>query len=72
MKLKPLIFCFILALFPLKIISQIPTEVPHPDNNTPVDFSNPADIIMYIGLPIIVIILYFVWRKSARRKDDEK
>ncbi len=72
MKLKPHILYFILTLFPLKSISQIPTEVPHPDNNSPVDFSNPADIIIYIVLPVIVIILYFVWRKNARRKDDEK
>lgn len=71
MKLKPHILYILLVLFSLKSFGQIPTEVPHPDNNTPVDFSNPADIIIYIVLPVIVIILYFVWRKNARRKDDE-
>ena len=71
MKLRPHIPYIILTLFSLKSFGQIPTEVPHPDNNTPVDFSNPADIIIYIVLPVIVIILYFVWRRNARRREDE-
>lgn len=71
MKFKLHILYILFALFSLKSLGQIPTEVPHPDNNTPVDFSNPADIIIYVILPVIVIILYFVWRKKAKRKDDE-
>lgn len=71
MKLKPHILYTLLALFSLRSFGQIPTEVPHPDNNTPVDFSSPADIIIYIVLPVIVIILYFVWRRNARRREDE-
>lgn len=71
MKLKPHTIHILFALFSLKSMGQIPTEVPHPDNNTPIDFSNPADIIIYIILPVIVIILYFIWRKNARKKDDK-
>lgn len=42
---------------------QIPTEVPHPDNNSPIDFTNPADIIIYVALPLFMVILYLVIRK---------
>jgi len=72
MKFKPYIFYIFLVLFSLKSFGQIPTEVPHPDNNTPVDFSKPADIIIYVVLPVIVIILYFVWQRKAKKKDEEE
>lgn len=52
----------------LKTGLQIPKEVPHPDNNSPLDLNNPADIIIYIVLPIIVVILYFLWRKKNRKE----
>jgi hypothetical protein len=49
---------------------QIPKEVPHPDTNSPLDINNPADIIIYIVLPLVVIILYFLWRKKNRKKKE--
>lgn len=55
------------ASLPSIIHAQIPTEVPHPDNNSPIDISNPADIILYIVLPLIFVILYFVWSKRRKR-----
>jgi hypothetical protein len=53
------------VMTPLNI--QIPREVPHPDNNTPIDFSNPADIIIYIVLPVIIVIFFLIW-KTKRKK----
>jgi len=47
--------------------AQIPTEVPHPDTNTPLDISNPFEIIVYIVIPVILIVLYFFLRKKRRR-----
>ncbi len=48
--------------------AQIPTEVPKPQDNPPVDFSDPANMILFIILPLIVILLFFIWR-SKQRKD---
>jgi hypothetical protein len=48
---------------------QIPREVPHPDNNSPLDFSNPADIIIYLILPAVFLILYLVVRKKRAQKE---
>ena len=46
---------------------QIPTNVPHPDTNTPIDFSKPEDVIIYIVIPLIIVGLYFAIR-SQRKK----
>jgi len=54
---------------------QIPREVPHPDNNAPLDFSNPFELIVYIIIPITLIVLYFFLRKkrkSGKNSDDKK
>ena len=49
---------------------QIPREVPHPDNNTPLDLSDPADIIIYIAVPLIFLFLYLVMRKKRSKKEE--
>jgi len=46
---------------------QIPREVPHPDNNTPLDVSNPFEVIVYIVIPIALLVFYFILRKKMRR-----
>lgn len=54
---------------------QIPREVPHPDNNTPLDLSNPFEVIIYIVIPVLLIGLYFFLRKrnrQAKKEDQEK
>ncbi|NNM22292.1 MAG: adenylosuccinate synthetase [Flavobacteriaceae bacterium] len=52
-------------------LMQIPREVPHPDNNTPLDFSNPFDVLIYVVLPLILIVLYFTLRKRRRNDSDD-
>lgn len=49
---------------------QIPREVPHPDNNAPLDVSNPFELIVYIVIPIILIVLYFFLRKKRKASQD--
>jgi len=53
---------------------QIPREVPHPDNNTPLDVTNPFELIVYIIIPIALIVLYFFLRKKrkASQKNEEE
>lgn len=50
--------------------AQIPSQVPKPSTNTPVDINNTADLILYIILPGILILsviifkLYKKWYKK--------
>ena len=46
---------------------QIPRDVPHPDNNTPLDLSNPFEVIIYVVIPVLLIVLYFFLRKRNKR-----
>jgi len=50
---------------------QIPTEVPHPDNNTPLDFSNPFELIVYIIIPVAMLLFYFFLRKKRKQKKND-
>lgn len=50
------------------IQAQIPRFVPKPSYNSPVDWSNPADLTIYLILPIIFIILGFIsWNYRKKR-----
>jgi|TARA_R100000479_G_scaffold33554_2_gene13839 H+/gluconate symporter-like permease len=60
-----LLIAFLALIF--KVNAQIPKEVPHPDNNKPLDLSDPADIIIYIIIPVVFIILFFVWRRKRKK-----
>lgn len=56
-----------------KTLNQIPREVPHPDTNSPLDFSNPFEVIVYIVIPVALVIGYLVLRKKRRaRRTDTK
>ncbi|MDP2685687.1 MAG: hypothetical protein Q8O62_00600 [Aequorivita sp.] len=51
------------------LFAQKPTEVPKPSEK-PIDLSNPADIIIYIVLPLCAIVLVIIWNR--KRKKDKK
>jgi hypothetical protein len=57
-----------LLLFSTVAIAQKPTDVPKPTEQ-PIDLTNPADIIIYIILPLCVIMLVFIWRRSKNSKN---
>lgn len=64
---------YVFALFSFlyaTVFAQIPKEVPHPSNNSPIDLSQPADIILYVVLPVVVVILYFVWRNKKKKRKN--
>ncbi|TDU40092.1 hypothetical protein BXY82_2132 [Gelidibacter sediminis] len=52
------------------LLIQLPPGTRNPDDNSPMDFSNPFDLIVYIILPILLIIFYILWRRSKRRNRD--
>ncbi len=47
---------------------QLPIGTPNPDDNKPIDVSDPFDIIVFIVLPILVIIFYFVRKRQKNNK----
>lgn len=70
-RLKITTFLMLLAL-PFLSNAQIPTEVPKPQDNSPLDFSDPFEIIMFFILPIVFVVLFFVWRSKKKRDAEEK
>lgn len=60
----------ILSVPLLTISAQIPTEVPKPSDK-PIDLTNPADIIIYIILPLCAVLLYFIWRGKKRSNKNK-
>lgn len=78
-----LIFCeeegiFFYAALNLNIFSktvemklQLPTEVPSPDTNSPIDLNSPFDILVYIVAPVVLIVLYLYLRKKSRSQEEE-
>ncbi|RMB57327.1 adenylosuccinate synthetase [Dokdonia sinensis] len=50
---------------------QIPTDVPKPHNNSPIDPSSPIELIVFIVLPILLIVTYIIVRKRRRDKRNK-
>lgn len=48
---------------------QLPFGTRNPDDNSPIDFSSAFDVIVYIILPILMIIFYFLWKRQ-KNKDN--
>ena len=51
-----------------KLSVQLPIGTPNPDDNQPVDLSDPFEVIMVIILPILVVIFYFLWKRQKNKK----
>ncbi|WP_405604892.1 adenylosuccinate synthetase [Polaribacter sp. Asnod1-A03] len=47
---------------------QLPMGTPNPDDNKPLDTSDPFEVIVFMVLPVVVIILYFLWKKQKNKK----
>ena len=54
----------IYKLYPLL---QLPIGTRNPDDNSPIDFTNAFDVIVYIILPVLMIIFYIFWRKKKKK-----
>ena len=68
--------CFlILSIFlltALNAIAQIPEGVPHPEDGSPIDMNSTGEVLFYIALPILLIILFVIYRYRAMKKKDEE
>lgn len=70
MKNSKIIFTALLLAFSSVGYAQKATEANKP-SDSPLDFSQPANIVLFIVLPVIIIILYFVWRRAKRNDSEE-
>ncbi|GAA4281194.1 adenylosuccinate synthetase [Gaetbulibacter aestuarii] len=52
----------------LQIFLQLPPGTRNPDDNSPIDFSNPFELVVYIILPILIVIFYIIWRKKKKNE----
>lgn len=50
----------------MTVAVQIPQDIPH--QSEPVDFTSPLNILLYIVLPVIMVVYYYLWRKNQRKK----
>lgn len=67
-------FATFLLLNSSLLFAQKATEANRPQD-TPLDFSKPENIVLFIVIPIVFVILYFVWRnlqKKDRLKAEEQ
>ncbi|WP_299780884.1 adenylosuccinate synthetase [uncultured Formosa sp.] len=49
-----------------KLLAQLPLGTPNPDDNTPIDFTDPFDVIVFVILPILMVIFYVIWKKKQK------
>ena len=48
-------------------MTQVSQDVPNNSNNAPIDLGSTADVVIFIILPIVFIILYFIWRNTKKK-----
>lgn len=49
-----------------KVHAQIPQDIPH--QSEPVDFTSLPNILIYIGVPVLMVIVYIWWRRKSRNQ----
>ncbi|MCM4153738.1 adenylosuccinate synthetase [Arenibacter sp. N53] len=49
------------------LLLQLPIGTRNPDDNDPIDLTNTFDVIVYIILPVLMVIFYFLWRKKKKK-----
>ncbi len=62
----------LIFLFTPFLYGQQPTHSPNPQNNSPLEFNNLFNVIVFIVLPVVIFILYLVWRKQVKKDRDNK
>ncbi|MFC4636144.1 adenylosuccinate synthetase [Dokdonia ponticola] len=44
-------------------------QIPKNQSNAPIDPSSPVELIVFIALPILLIVVYFVARKKRKNNN---
>ncbi|MCC4213089.1 adenylosuccinate synthetase [Leeuwenhoekiella parthenopeia] len=48
-------------------ILQLPPGTQNPDDNLPVNLKDPFDLIVFVILPVVLLVLYVLWRMKRRK-----
>jgi len=51
---------------------QIPKGVPNPADSEPLLINSTFDVILYIVLPVLILIGYFLWRRRKQKRKNDK
>lgn len=54
------------------LIIQKPYVTQNPGDSGGIDLTRPFDLIVFIILPIVIVILYFIWKQQKKRDKNEK
>ena len=46
------------------LLNQLPPGTQNPDDNFPVDFTDPFEVIVFVILPMLIIIGYILWKSE--------
>jgi len=57
----------LLLFFGTSLYAQIPSEVPKPSNNSPIDLTKTADIILYIVMPLLILLLLVLRIRKGKK-----
>lgn len=49
-------------------ILQLPMGTPNPDDNQPLDFTDPFEVIVFIIIPVLAVVLYMLWKKKRNNR----
>lgn len=66
-----IILVLLTSITGLNVAAQQPTHVPSPQNNSAIDLTNWVDILIFIVAPIVLILIYFLWRRQLKKEQKE-
>ncbi len=63
-------FAFLVSLtwYPFALLVQIPQDIPH--QTEPVDFTESGNVWFYLGVPLLMLVLYIIIRKVRRNRQE--
>jgi len=57
------------SLYVLIMSFQAPEGIPKPSDSEPIDFNYIYNILIFIVVPILFAIFYYLWRKGRSNRD---
>lgn len=67
-ELKPYFTSMLTKLFIL--LNQLPPGTQNPDDNFPVDFKDPFEVLIFVILPLVIVVGYIFWKPKRNNPKD--
>ncbi|SHM78563.1 hypothetical protein SAMN04488057_103319 [Cyclobacterium lianum] len=69
--MKPILLGTLLILLnSLQVAAQKQPGIPQPRG--PVDLSDTSNLVIFVILPIVVLVLFFLWRRAMKKRKAEE